>query len=488
MVVIGGGVGGLAAAARLAAVGHAVTLCEQSERLGGKLSEHTRDGFRWDTGPSLLTLPQVLEELFAATGEPLDRHLALRRLGASARYRFADSAVVDAATDVDDFCARLDAGLAPGSGDDWRRLLERAAAMWRIVESPFLRSPLRGVRTLLRLARSAGDVATVAPHRTLRGLGRQYLRDPRLRMVLDRYATYTGSDPRRAPATLAVIAYLEQTFGAWYVDGGLYRIVEALAERAADLGVILRTGADVQAITLEQGRVAGIRLADGEYLRCDIVVANADADHVYGDLVPHRVASGPLRRLRRATRSLSGFVLLLGVRGETPGLAHHTVLFPHDYDAEFDAIFGSRPAPVADPAVHLSVPHDPSVAPPDHQAWFVLVNAPRHGDVDWASAATTSDYADRVLSVLAERGCEVRDRIVSRTVITPHDLAQRTRAAGGAIYGTSSNGPSSAFLRPGNVSPVPGLFLVGGSSHPGGGLPLVLLSAKIVSDAVGRAN
>ena len=485
-MVIGGGVGGLAAAVRLAAGRHTVTLCEQSDRMGGKLSEHAQDGFRWDTGPSLLTMPQVLEELFAATGVSAHARLTLRRLDASARYRFADGTVVDPAADVSDFCARLDDALAPGSGDDWRRLLERAAAMWRTVEQPFLRSPLRGARTLLRLA-AGGGVRTVAPHRTLRGLGRHHLRDPRLRMVLDRYATYTGSDPRRAPATLAVIAYLEQTFGSWYVDGGLYRIVEALVERATDLGVDLRTHADVASIVVEQGRVAGVRMATGEALRSDVVVANADAEHVYADLLPRRAAARPLRRLRRAARSLSGVAILLGLRGTTPGAAHHTVLFGRDYDAEFDAIFGRHAVPVADPTVYLSVPQDFGVAPAGDEAWFVLVNAPPHGAVDWRCGRAL-DYPDHVLAVLAERGCDVRDRIVSRTVVTPHDLQQRTRSPGGAIYGTASNGPRSAFLRPANVSPVPGLYLAGGSSHPGGGLPLVMLSAMIVADAIGPAH
>lgn len=488
IVVVGAGVGGLAAAARLAVAGHEVTVCEQAEIVGGKLGWHTQDGFSWDTGPSLLTMPQILEDLFTATGAPLAQSLQLRRLDPIARYRFADGVSFDAAADPDEMCGRLDAALGPGSGDDWHRLLQRAEAMWRAVEEPFLRSPLDGVRTLARLATSRHDVGTVAPHRTLRGLGRQYLRDPRLRLLLERYATYSGSDPRRAPATLAVIAYIEQAFGAWYVEGGLYRIAEALLERVLEHGVDVRTSTDVASIHLEQGRVAAVRLTDGSNVRCDLVVANADAQHVYRDLLPRGSAVASLRRLHRATPSLSGFVVLLGVRSSTARPAHHTVLFGSDYDAEFDAIFSRRPGPAADPTLYLAVPDDPALAPPGTESWFLLVNAARQGAVDWRARSMVEAYADHLIGLLGARGHDLADRIVTRTVISPADLQARTRTPAGSIYGTSSNGPRSAFLRPANTSPVPGLFLVGGSSHPGGGLPLVLLSAQIVARAIGRAD
>jgi phytoene dehydrogenase-like protein len=240
-----------------------------------------------------------------------------------------------------------------------------------------------------------------------------------------------------------------------------------------------------------------VRLAGGEVLRADVVVSGADAAALYADLLP---ASPPTRRVRRdlarSTPSLSGFVLLLALRGRTPGLAHHTVLFPGDYDAEFDAVFGvgrhrGAPQPVADPTVYVSAPDDPATRPDDDsESWFVLVNAPRHdpaGGVDWDAAGLADRYAQQVLKLMARRGLDVRDRVRWCVVRTPADLERDTRSVGGSIYGTSSNGARAAFLRPGNASPVPGLFLVGGSSHPGGGLPLVALSAEIVADLVGPA-
>jgi len=499
VVVVGAGLGGLATAARLAAGGHAVTVLEQAPRVGGKLGWFSRDGHGFDTGPSLVTLPQVLEDLFAATGAPLSAVLPLQRLDPAVAYRFADGTTTAVPGRLADIPARLDADLGPGSGAQWSALLARAEAMWRATEQPFLRSPLAGAATLARLAVRLADLRTIAPGRSLRGLGREHLTDPRLRMLLDRYATYSGSDPRRAPAALLTVPWAEQAFGSWYVPGGLRRLPEAVADRAIERGAVIRTDAPVTEVLLAGGRAAGVRLADGEVVPADVVVCNADATTLYGGLLP---STAPVRRpqaaLRRVTPSSSGFVLLLALRGRTPGLAHHTVLFPASYDAEFDALFGRHglrgrgpKRPVADPTVYVSAPDDPATRPDDDsESWFVLVNAPRHepgSGVDWTAPGLADSYADRVLATLADRGLDVRDRLRWRVVRTPADLERETASPGGSIYGTSSNGARAAFLRPGNASPVPGMYLVGGSAHPGGGLPLVTLSAEIVAGLVGRA-
>ncbi len=483
--------GGLAAAARLAAQRRDVTVCEQAPVVGGKVGTYSRDGFTFDTGPSLLTLPAVYRDLFLKTGRPLEDVVEICPVDPAFRYRFADGTWLDVPNAAPGRTVRaMDEALGPGSGAQWASLMARAGEMWQLTRRPFLESPLSR-RELARLALRPGNIRTVGPLTTLRDLGRRYLADPRLRMMLDRYATYTGSDPRRAPAALAVIPYVEQAFGAWYVRGGMRRLAEAVADRAREAGAAVRTGADVVRIETDGHRVTGVRLRDGEVLPADVVVANADATQVYDELL------GRMPRRPRAPRprdaSLSGFVLLLALDGRTPDLAHHTVLFPDQepYDAEFDAVFGStrtRPRPAPDPTIYISAPDDPALRPDDGcEAWFVLVNAARHGDVDWDEPGRADAYADHVLAVMARRGLDVRHRVRWRVVRTPADLQRETRAPGGAIYGTSSNGPRSAFLRPANTSPVPGLFLVGGSTHPGGGLPLVGLGAAIVADAVGRA-
>jgi phytoene desaturase len=498
---------GLAAAARLATLGHDVVVCEQAPTWGGKLGTFERDGFVFDTGPSLLTLPAVYRDLFVKTGQPLEETLELVPVDPVARYRFPAVDGHDVTwLDVPNAArarlrVALDDALGVGAGSDWDRFLDRAHDIWQVTRVPFLESPLAGGRDLLRLARRTGDVRTVAPWQSLRGLGEQYLRDPRLRMFLDRYATYTGSDPRRAPAALSVVPYVEQTFGAWYVPGGLRRLGEAVADRARATGVKIRTCAEVERVCVVGGRVDGVRLAGGEYLPADVVVANADAQHLYRDLLPGPEGATGRKALRKARRhappSLSGFVLLLALRGRTPGLRHHTVLFPADYDAEFDHVFGTgrcsgRPSPCPDPTIYICAPDDPALRPDDaHEAWFVLVNAPRHDPgepshgVDWDDPALAAGYADRILRLMAERGFDVRDRLLWRQIRTPADLQRDTRSPGGSIYGTSSNGARAAFLRPANRSDVDGLFLVGGSAHPGGGLPLVGMSAAIVANLIG---
>ncbi|SDF22982.1 phytoene desaturase [Blastococcus aurantiacus] len=496
VAVVGAGLGGLAAAARLAAQGHAVTVLERSQEIGGKLGRLTVDGHTFDTGPSLVTLPQVYRDLFAATGAPLENSVDLVRVDPAVAYRFADGTHLAFPGEPGAVPAALDAALGAGAGEQWSALMARAQHMWRISERPFLRTPLAGAATLARLARRPADVATIAPWQSLRGLGEAYLRHPHLRTLLDRYATYSGSDPRRAPAVLATVAHAEQAFGSWYVRGGLHRLALAVAERAVERGALLRTGCAVRRVVVAGGRAAGVELADGEVVAADVVVSNVDAAALYADLVPARATAAPRRALARATPSLSGFVLLLGLRGRTPDLAHHTVRFPADYDAEFDAVFGTgrhagHPRPVADPTVYVSAPDDPALRPDeDSESWFVLVNAPRHEPgrgVDWDEPGLAERYADRVLQVMADRGLDVRDRVRVRVTRTPADLERDTGSVGGSIYGTSSNGARAAFLRPANASPVPGLFLVGGSAHPGGGLPLVTLSAEIVAGLVGPA-
>ncbi|MEV0358698.1 phytoene desaturase family protein [Nocardia sp. NPDC050697] len=493
VLVVGAGVGGLAAALRLRALGHEVTVLEQAAEIGGKLGVLELDGFRFDTGPSLLTLPHILEETFAAAGTALHDVLELRRLPIAARYRFPDGTELDMPGTLAEIPAALDAALGPGRGAQWSALLRRAEQIWDVTHEPFLESPM-GLRTMIGGIATPDQVRTVAPWQTLRGLGRRYLDDPRLRFLLDRYATYTGSDPRRAPAALASVPWSEQAFGSWYVSGGLGRIATALRDRLLELGGALETEAEVaEVLTDRSGRVTGVQLADGTRRAADLVVANADAGQVYGKLLRTRQARRARARLRRATPSLSGFALLLAL-DDPPPLPHHCVLFAEDYDDEFDSVFGRRGPlrPARRPTVYLSAPDDPAVVPgPGTGAWFVLANAPRHApehDMDWDTPGLADRYADRLLDLMAERGVDVRGRIRHRAIIHPAELERRTATPGGCIYGSSSNGPRAAFLRPANTAPVPGLYLVGGSAHPGGGLPLVLLSARIVAGLVGPAR
>lgn len=486
VAVIGAGVGGLACGARLAAAGHDVQVFEQADVVGGKLGIHEEDGFRFDTGPSLLTWPQLLRDVLAATAPddgdaiPLD----LERVEPTARYHFPDGTAMDAHADRERMRRSFDAALGLGTGAAWTRLMDRAERMWDAIEQPILSRPQPSVAGLANQARRLTDLQKIAPHRSLRGIGQQYLHHPYQQQYLERYATYTGSDPRRAPAVLATIPWLEQTSGAWYVPGGLHRIADALAERITAHGGQVHTSARVDTVATSEDRVTGVTLADGTRIAADVVVANTEARTLYGQLLEHPGAPKWRREVERAEPSLSGFVVLLGLDGQTPEMSHHTVLFNDDYDAEFDAIFGPDPHPVGDPTVLVTVPRDPATAPEGGEAWFVLVNAARQGPVDWDAGDTSARYAEHIIDLMAKRGLDVRHRIRLSTWISPADLARRTGAIGGAIYGTSSNGWRAATMRPANQGPLEGLFLVGGSAHPGGGLPLVLKSAEITAGLI----
>ncbi len=493
----------MSAALRLRAHRHDVTVFEQADVVGGKLGVLEREGFRFDTGPSLLTLPDVLVETLTASGlsvtEAKDR-LDLRRVDPIARYRFGDGTWWDHPTDPGALFTAAE-GLSRGSGAELQRFIARGAAMWSASRGPFLESPLDGAATLMKQARRVRDLRTIAPGRTLRQLSTSILSDSRLRDFVDRYATYSGSDPRRAPAVLASILWVERSGGAWYVHGGLRRIADVLAERCAEVGVDIRCGSDVKTITVSAtGRADGVELADGSRYRADIVVANADASHVYRDLIKGAPAEASRRALADVEPSVSGFVMCLAFDSSQaaaehglPPLAQHNVLFPTRYEDEFDDLFGTTPRVVRDPAIYVHIPDDPTVAPEGCQSWFVLVNAPRHdvtnrAGVDWTKPGFADEEGDRILELLAKRGVDVRPYVRFGEIRTPADLETRTRSVGGSIYGTSSNGMRAAFLRPPNQSPIAGLFLVGGSSHPGGGLPLVQMSAKIVADLIGPAR
>ncbi|GAC1596348.1 MAG: phytoene desaturase family protein [Acidimicrobiales bacterium] len=456
-----------------------MTVLERNLVVGGKLSSFARDGFRFETGPSLLTLPAVFDELLALAGTSLDEACEPTRLDQTMAYRFADGSHFSTRSDLDTTIAEVEA-MAPGSGDQWRRFHDHGRQVWKVSERTFFAGAMESPTALLSRMRSLRDLTAIDPLPSLAQRASRSFTDPRLRQWAGRYATYAGSSPYRAPATLSCIPYIEQDFGCWYLAGGLPTLAGALAHAATSLGVSIRTGTEVMRILTSSRGVTGVALADGERLDANTVVSDADAEHLYTDLVPD---NSRLRRVRRAGRSSSGFVLLAGVDGTTPGLAHHNVSFSPDYRREFTQIFDEGLAP-DDPTIYVcaSSVTDPSQAPPGAENWFVLVNVPSGDDIDWGAAGPR--YRDTVLAVMAARGWDIGERMRWCETLTPADIASRFRAPGGAIYGSSSNGRRSAFLRAANRGPVDGLYLVGGSAHPGGGLPLVAMGARIVAEMI----
>jgi len=495
IIVIGAGMGGMACAARLASKGHAVTVLEHNETWGGKLGYAEHDGYKFDTGPSLLTLPAVYRDLFLKTGAALEDSIEIVDLETAFRYQFADGTVLKMPGTGIGRCAQAIGDTLGGtSADQWREFMRRAAQMWAVTRKPFLQSELHGLKSLLALSWRVNNIRTIAPTKSLRDLANHYLTDPRLITLVDRYATYTGSDPRQAPAALATVPYVEQMFGAYHVSGGLRELGRALYERATSIGVRFEFGSTVINIATEP-KVSGVTLENGRSISADIVVANSDAANVYQRLLSPNAqqrTKSAKKSLAKATPSLSGFVILQAMSGKTPDFEHHNVFFPDNYDAEFDSIFGvgKKVSPVADPTIYICSPNDSKMTPTGNESWFVLINAPRHdptNGVDWSNPELKASYTEQILSALSNRGFSTSDRILWQRTITPDELERNTLAPGGSIYGTSSNGMRSAFLRPENVTKIPNLYLVGGSSHPGGGLPLVGMSAEIVASRIGRA-
>ncbi len=489
VAVVGAGVGGLATAARLAAAGCHVTVCEQDRQPGGKMNRLAVAGFRFDTGPSLITLPGVLQATFAAAGRRLADYLTLQRLDPLCRYFYPDGVRLDTSSDL----VRMTAALhrrAPGEIAGFLAFLAHARRLYERAAPPFLYGERPRPRALL--ARRARDVLRIDAPLSMDRVVRHYFRDPHLIQLFDRYATYNGSSPYRTPGTFCLIPYVEFAGGAWYIRGGLYRLVEALVAICGEWGVDLRLGAPVaEVLVAGQGRARrarGLRLASGETVPADAVVVNADPlyarDALFAPAV--RPALGVAAAPPPEALSCSGFVLLLGTRGRFPGLAHHNIFFSADYPAEFRALFGER-RPIPDPTIYVNNPSasDPSQAPPGGSSLFVLVNAPSgRTAAEWAAWA--QPYAERIVALLEARGLAgLRESVVVRRILTPAGFAERFHAYGGALYGYASHGAGAAFRRPANRAPgVRRLYFVGGSAHPGGGVPLVLLGARLVAGLV----
>ncbi|HEX8456744.1 MAG TPA: phytoene desaturase family protein [Pyrinomonadaceae bacterium] len=485
-VIIGAGLGGLATALRLARAGWRVTVCEQGDAPGGKMNRWEHAGFRFDTGPSLITMPWVFAELYETMGARLNEHLELVPMRPLAEYSFDDGTRFQYSSYLPDWLDTV-RRLEPRDVDGFFRFMRLGARLFELSQETFFR------RTPLDFTPDARALKALVRHAPLRHAWgnydrtvRAHFRSPHLRQLFDRYPTYVGSSPYASPATLAVIPYVEYAFGGWHVRGGLYRIVESLCALAGQWGVSVRTGAPVERIERDsRARVTGVVLKGGERLSADAVVMNGDASHA-------RTLLGMDGRPQPAhARSLSGLVFLVGLRRTRAGMPHHAVYFSSDYAREFAELFDERVFP-RDPTVYVSAPSrtDRSlVACGEGETLFIMANAPA-SDADAWTETQLAEARRRVFARLARGGFpEIESDIVCEDVWTPRRIGERYAMPGGAIYGTHSHGWRRAFLRPPNKDArVGGLYYVGGSTHPGGGTPTVLLSAKITCELIRRCE
>jgi phytoene desaturase len=484
IVVIGAGLGGLSAACRLAKVGFDVTIVEKNETLGGKVNCFESDGFKFDTGASLVTMKHVFEDLFDFCGYPLDGFLKFERLDPICRYFWSDGTRFDASENKEETARRISA-IDPRDADGFRRFLDDSREKYEVAERTFLKHNLNDLPGLFNYS-NFGDLWKISALRSLDSHVGRYFRSAKMRQLFNRFATYNGSSPYKVPATFSLIPYVEFGLGAWYPKGGIYEIPRAIEKLADRLGVKVRTNAEVGSIVVDNGKARGVKLAGGETIDADFIVANSDAIDTYRKLVSSR--DFPASKLDRIEPSCSGFVLLLGTNREFPQLSHHNIFFSDDYRAEFDSLF-ERLRPADTPTIYVCATSrtDPTQAPPGCENLFVLVNVPYTSEhTDWT---TESDaYRDLIVKKLESFGLEgLEDSIVVEQRITPEDFESRYRANRGSIYGVSSNGIFSAFVRPRNKSrDIEGLYFAGGTTHPGGGMPLVLISGRMAAELVIR--
>ncbi|MGW7056386.1 phytoene desaturase family protein [Streptomyces sp. NPDC054887] len=486
IVVIGSGMGAMASAARLAVAGNRVAVYERAATYGGALGRYERDGFVFDTGPGLLHLPAVYRDLFAKTGrESLEQCVELAPVDPASRHLFADG------TDVSlpnasraGIVSALDAALGSGAGERWGAFLNRARDAWDRTRRPLLEEPLwpdwqvlgrdpypsLRVRRVLRRDRLAATVAEI---------GAWELVDPRLAALLDGHALAYGLDPRTAPAAAAVLPYMEQTFGSWYVRGGMRELARALYERCLARRVEFSFGAEVVAVTEKDGRAAGVELADGTVAEADSVVFGGDPRLLAG-MTPGRevwtsqdVAPGPVPPGR--------LTVLLALRGGRPeGTAHRTVVHSPDAGAEAAAVFGG--GHTERPTVTVLRPDDPLTRPDDaHEAVTLTATVAAQGPVDWTDEARVARVADAMADAALAAVPDLRERLLWREVRTPADSAAGTGAPGGAVPPPSLAGAGGRLLHPGNSARLPGLLLAGGWAHPGGGLAHAGMSGALVA-------
>lgn len=489
IAIIGAGMGGLAAAIRLAAAGHSVAVYEKNGQVGGKLNLLEKDGFRWDTGPSLITMPFVYEELWQIAGRSLHDYVKLEAVDPICRYTWQDGTRLDASDSTSRMVAEIEK-LNPQDVAAYFRFMAYARKLYYLTAEEFLFNGINSWRDFLKL--NPLNALQIDPFRTVQQAVQSYFKSPHLVQLFGRYATYNGSSPYLAPATLNIISYVEMGLGGYYVKGGLYKLAEAYLKLAQELGVQVHTGPDfaIEQILLNRRRATGLRLASGATVAADVVIANSDVTYTNSNLLPqNKLPKAQSSQKKPALEpSCSGFVLFLGLDKQYEQLAHHNIFFSQDYKAEFEQIFKDLEPP-SDPTIYVcwTGKTDEQHAPSGKSNLFVLVNAPYLSDrFDWDAPQVKENYRNLIIKRLEEFGLpDLSEHIETEEIMSPLDLQQRYNAAFGAIYGHSSNNKFSAFLRPPNRSRrYRNLYFVGGSTHPGGGVPLVTLSARIVANLV----
>ncbi len=484
VTVIGGGLAGLTAAIRLGRMGFEVDLFEKNATLGGKMNEARIAGFRYDTGPSLLTMPFVLDELFQFAG--FNRHQLLEFVKSEpiCRYFFSDGSKMDASSNLQKMANEIDR-VAPES-TSYREYLKYSKKIYDTAGEIFLQNPIHEFDQLFKLKhlKKLSKIYQIDPLRTVHESNASFFTDERLVQLFDRYATYNGSDPFRAPATLNIIPHVEYGLGGYYIKGGMYKLIEILEKLATYHGVRIHKSTKVEKILHNNGRVNGIKMSN-EILPSDYAVCGTDVVYSFNNLIDGFPKTKS--KLNKLEPSLSGMVFLWGINKKHSDLAHHNIFFSKDYKKEFSQIFAEKKAP-DDPTVYVSITgsSDPEHAPDYGENWFVLTNMPYLSEgQEWVKEKIR--IKEIILHKLRHHGFDVECHIEAEKIFTPVDFHKLFNSNKGSIYGIASNSRTIAFKRPANrFRGLRGLYFAGGSVHPGGGIPLVILSGKMVADIIAK--
>jgi len=481
-LIVGAGLAGLATAARLAAARKEVHVYEQNNYFGGKATQIQLGDFLFDAGPSLFTMPQYVDEVFVAAGKNPRDYYQYERLPTLCHYFYMDGFSLIAHADREQFAEEA-AALCSDSKEAILKFLHHSERIHKLTEEVFLRKSLHQLKNYwskeaLRGILGFGELDTSI---TMEKAIRKYLNDEHLIQLFCRYATYNGSNPYRAPGTLNVIPHLEFGLGAYMPQGGIHAIPKALYQLAMDLGVQFHLGQKVDEILVEQKRIFGIRVG-AEKIAATTVITNADIWPSFRELMPDQKAP---EKILAQERSSSAFIFYWGMDGLFPELDVHNIFFTADYKKEFDSLFEGHSI-ADDPTiyVHISSKVCSEHAPAGKENWFVMVNAPQHENQDWSELQV--GLKERILKKLSKQlGKDIGSYILEEATLSPEDIERKTSSYKGSLYGTSSNNRFAAFLRHPNFSnSIKGLYFCGGSVHPGGGIPLVMASAKIVSEMI----
>ncbi len=483
VAVVGAGIAGLVSALELARAGHEVRVFERQAAPGGKMRRIMAGGRPVDAGPTVFTMRWVFERIFADAGAVFADEVRLQPLRILARHSWNDSERLDLYSSVEESADAIGVFAGAREADGFRQFCVRARDIYNTLEEPFIRSPQPTPISLALGAglRGLGDMWRISPFTTLWNALGDHFRDPRLRQLFGRYATYCGSSPFDAPATLMLVAHVEQE-GVWIIEDGMFALAAALARLAEANGAVFSYNTEVEEVLARGDGVSGLRLRNGETVEADSVIVNADCAAVAAGLFGRSVA-GTVSQLRRDQRSLSAMTWVMNAKTDGFPLIRHNVFFSSDYAAEFDDIFRRARLP-REPTVYVCAQDrgdDPATFEGGPERLLILVNAPATGDTDLYAGAEVAECEERTFSLLQRQGLSV-DRASAQTVqTTPSGFNQLFPATGGALYGAASHGWMASFSRPGGKTRIPGLYLAGGSVHPGPGVPMAALSGWLAA-------